>query len=232
MNNQIIYISKKILNSIKNFKFNFETIFFIFDKEMNVLYSKSNFEEKDLSKLIIKESVENNAFILSSLQNTTVKTKNQISGKDFIVISSPIHEIKNKELQGYVGIITTDDSENFKMISEMLAIQLSYELHVQSEKLVIEEIIKTDTLSLITREQQQHAMELRIIKHITQGLKDKEIADNLHISVSTVRNYINKLFEELDITSRSQLICLYYENKLCDILHEVKKIKTDHIEEL
>ncbi|MBR8643763.1 response regulator transcription factor [[Brevibacterium] frigoritolerans] len=173
------------MNSIKNFEFNFETTIFIFDKELKVLYAKSNDENKDLCKLVIEESVENNAFILSSLQNTTVKTKNQISGKDFSVISSPFHEIKNKELQGYVGIFTTDDSENFKMITEMLANQISYELHVYREKLLIEEIIKTDRSSLFTRE--PHNVDLRIIQHITQGLKDKEIADNLHISVSTVR---------------------------------------------
>jgi DNA-binding CsgD family transcriptional regulator len=221
LKNQIIYISKKVLNSIKNFKFNFETTIFIFDKELNVLYSKSNFEHKDICNLVIKESVENNAFVLSSLQNTTVKTKNQISGKYFSVLSSPIHEIKNKELQGYVGIITKDDNGNFEMISEMLANQISYELHVYREKLLIEEIIKTDTSSLITREQ-QHKVDLRIIQNITQGLKDKEIADNLNISVSTVRNHINKLFEELDVASRSQLISLHYENKLHEILHEVK----------
>ncbi|WHX61155.1 response regulator transcription factor [Peribacillus frigoritolerans] len=221
LRNQIIYISKKVLNSIKNFEFNFETTIFIFDEEQNVLYSKSNDEKNDLSKLVLEESVENNAFILSSLQNTTVKTKNQISGKDFSVISSPFHEIKNKELQGYVGIFTTDDSENFKMISEMLANQISYELHVYREKLLIEEIIKTDRSALITKEP-KNKVELRIIQNITQGLKDKEIADNLHISVSTVRNHINKLFEELDVASRSQLISLHYENKLHKILHEVK----------
>lgn len=88
LRNQIIYISKKVLNSIKSFEFNFETTIFIFDKELNVLYAKSNDENQDLCKLVIEESVENNAFILSSLQNTTVKTKNQISGKDFSVISS------------------------------------------------------------------------------------------------------------------------------------------------
>ncbi|MCU6602073.1 LuxR C-terminal-related transcriptional regulator [Peribacillus frigoritolerans] len=220
LRNQIIYISKKVLNSIKNFEFNFETTIFIFDKELNVLYAKSNDENQDLCKLVIEESVENNAFILSSLQNTTVKTKNQISGKDFSVISSPFHEIKNKELHGYVGIFTTDDSENFKMITEMLANQISYELHVYREKLLIEEIIKTDRSSLFTRE--PHNVDLRIIQNITQGLKDKEIADNLHISVSTVRNHINKLFEELDVASRSQLISLHYENKLHEILHEVK----------
>mgnify|MGYP003575565427 FL=1 len=221
LRNQIIYISKKVLNSIKNLEFNFETTIFIYDKELNVLYSKSNDENKDLCKLVIGESVENNAFILSSLQNTTVKTKNQISGKDFSVISSPFHEIKNKELQGYVGIFTTDDSENFKMISGMLANQISYELHVYREKLLIEEIIKTDRSALITKEP-KNKVELRIIQNITQGLKDKEIADNLHISVSTVRNHINKLFEELDVASRSQLISLHYENKLHEILHEVK----------
>ncbi|MFS0762441.1 response regulator transcription factor [Peribacillus phoenicis] len=221
LKNQTIYISKKVLNSIKNFKFNFETTIFIFDKELNVLYSKSNFEHKDICNLVIKESVENNAFVLSSLQNTTVKTKNLISGEDFSVISSPILEIKNKELQGYIGIITKDDNGNFEMISEMLANQISYELHVYREKLSIEEIIKTNTSSIITREQ-QHEVELRIIKNITQGLKDKEIADNLNISVSTVRNYVNKMFEELDVTSRSQLISLYYENKLYEILNEIK----------
>ncbi|MBT2616526.1 MULTISPECIES: response regulator transcription factor [unclassified Bacillus (in: firmicutes)] len=221
LRNQIIYISKKVLNSIKNFEFDFVTTIFIYDKELNVLYSKSNDENKDLCKLVIGESVENNAFILSSLQNTTVKTKNQISGKDFSVIASPFHKIRNKELQGYVGIFTTDDSENFKMISEMLANQISYELHVYREKLLIEEIIKTDRSALITREP-KNKVELRIIQNITQGLKDKEIADNLHISVSTVRNHINKLFEELDVASRSQLISLHYENKLDEILHEVK----------
>ncbi|MEP9405947.1 LuxR C-terminal-related transcriptional regulator [Peribacillus frigoritolerans] len=221
LRNQIIYISKKVLNSIKNFEFNFETTIFIYDKEQNVLYSKSNDEKNDLSKLVLEESVENNAFILSSLQNTTVKTKNQISGKDFSVISTPFHEIKNKELQGYVGIFTTDDSEHFKMISEMLANQISFELHVYREKLLIEEIIKTDRSALITKEP-KNKVELRIIQNITQGLKDKEIADNLHISVSTVRNHINKLFEELDVASRSQLISLHYENKLHEILHEVK----------
>ncbi|MFJ7467126.1 response regulator transcription factor [Peribacillus frigoritolerans] len=221
LRNQIIYISKKVLNSIKNFEFNFETTIFIFDKELNVLYAKSNDENKDLSKLVLEESVENNAFILSSLQNTTVKTNNQISGKDFSVISTPFHEIKNKELQGYVGIFTTDDSENFKMISEILANQISYELHVYREKLLIEEIIKTNRPSLFTREP-KHKVDLRIIQNITQGLKDKEIADNLHISISTVRNHINKLFEELDVSSRSQLISLHYENKLHEILHEVK----------
>ncbi|CAK6477815.1 response regulator transcription factor [Peribacillus castrilensis] len=221
LRNQIIYISKKVLNSIKNFEFNFETTICIFDKELNVLYAKSNDENQDLCKLVIEESVENNAFILSSLQNTTVKTKNKLSGKDFSVISSPFHENKNKELQGYVGIFTTDDSENFKMISEMLANQISYELHVYREKLSIEEIIKTDRSSLFTRES-QHKVDLRIIQNITQGLKDKEIADNLHISVSTVRNHINKLFEELGVSSRSQLISLHYENKLHEILHEVK----------
>lgn len=123
-------------------------------------------------------------------------------------------------MHGYVGIFTTDDSENFKMISEMLANQISYELHVYREKLLIEEIIKTDRSSLFTRE--PHNVDLRIIQNITQGLKDKEIADNLHISVSTVRNHINKLFEELDVASRSQLISLHYENKLHEILHEVK----------
>ncbi|MCY9141585.1 hypothetical protein [Peribacillus frigoritolerans] len=168
LRNQIIYISKKVLNSIKNFEFNFETTIFIFDEEQNVLYSKSNDEKNDLSKLVLEESVENNAFILSTLQNTTVKTKNQISGKDFSVISTPFHEIKNKKLQGYVGIFTTDDSEHFKMISEMLANQISYELHVYREKLLIEEIIKTDRSALITKEP-KNKVELRIIQNITQG---------------------------------------------------------------
>lgn len=58
LRNQIIYISKKVLNSIKNFEFNFETTICIFDKELNVLYAKSNDENQDLCKLVIEESVE------------------------------------------------------------------------------------------------------------------------------------------------------------------------------
>lgn len=55
--------------------------------------------------------------------------------------------------------------------------------------------------------------EYEIIKLVSQGLSNKEIASILFLSEGTVRNYISTILEKLALRDRTQLAIFYY-NKL------------------
>ena len=55
--------------------------------------------------------------------------------------------------------------------------------------------------------------EYEIIKLVSQGLSNKEIASILFLSEGTVRNYISTILEKLSLRDRTQLAIFYY-NKL------------------
>lgn len=46
--------------------------------------------------------------------------------------------------------------------------------------------------------------EVQVIKHIGQGLSNKEISSQLCLSEKTVKNHISRIFSKLDICARSQ----------------------------
>lgn len=48
--------------------------------------------------------------------------------------------------------------------------------------------------------------EIDIVKYIVLGMRDKEIADSLDITESTVKWYIKKIYSKFDVHSRSELI--------------------------
>lgn len=56
--------------------------------------------------------------------------------------------------------------------------------------------------------------EKEIIGCIIQGYKNKEIAHELHLSEGTVRNYISKLLEKLQLKDRTQLAVYAVKNQL------------------
>jgi len=54
--------------------------------------------------------------------------------------------------------------------------------------------------------------EFDIIKLVSDGLNNKEIAETLFLSEGTVRNYISTILEKLELRDRTQLACFYYKN--------------------
>ncbi|QCX33163.1 response regulator transcription factor [Caloramator sp. E03] len=51
-----------------------------------------------------------------------------------------------------------------------------------------------------------------IIKLISEGLSNKEIAEKLYLSEGTVRNYITNLLSKLNLRDRTQLAIFYFKN--------------------
>ncbi len=54
--------------------------------------------------------------------------------------------------------------------------------------------------------------EYEIIKLVSEGLNNKEIASELYLGEGTVRNYISNILEKLELRDRTQLACFYYNN--------------------
>ena len=55
--------------------------------------------------------------------------------------------------------------------------------------------------------------ELTILHSVSEGLSNKEIAEQNFLSEGTVRNYISSILDKLDLRDRTQLAIFYYKNK-------------------
>lgn len=54
--------------------------------------------------------------------------------------------------------------------------------------------------------------EFEIIKLVSDGLNNKEIAAAVYLSEGTIRNYISTILEKLKLRDRTQFACFYYKN--------------------
>lgn len=54
--------------------------------------------------------------------------------------------------------------------------------------------------------------EIELIYCVAQGLNNKEIAEVLHFSEGTIRNYLSSLLEKLNLRDRTQLAIYYYKH--------------------
>lgn len=57
------------------------------------------------------------------------------------------------------------------------------------------------------------ARERDVLELIVAGSSNKEIADTIHLSVGTVRNYVSSLLQFADVRDRTQLVIWYYRNR-------------------
>jgi len=51
--------------------------------------------------------------------------------------------------------------------------------------------------------------EVEVLQALAQGLGYKQIADQLDVSIHTVRNYIRRVYEKLHVRSRTEAVVKY-----------------------
>ncbi|TND07728.1 MAG: protein serine/threonine phosphatase [Bacteroidetes bacterium] len=56
--------------------------------------------------------------------------------------------------------------------------------------------------------------EMETLAYLAKGLTDKEIAEGLYLSVSTVKTHLRSIYQKLSMKSRSEVIALVYQHKL------------------
>lgn len=66
----------------------------------------------------------------------------------------------------------------------------------------------TDRLSAVLTPQ-----EISLVEQVAEGKNNKEIAETLHFSEGTVRNYLSTILEKLGLRDRTQLAVFYYKNR-------------------
>lgn len=59
--------------------------------------------------------------------------------------------------------------------------------------------------------------EIEVLKLITQGLLNKEIADQLCISEKTVKNHVSNIFKKIEVSDRTQAAVYAIKNNIVDI---------------
>lgn len=60
--------------------------------------------------------------------------------------------------------------------------------------------------------QRLNEQEAELIHWVAQGLNNKEIAEQMHFSEGTIRNYLSNLLEKLELRDRTQLAIYYFKN--------------------
>lgn len=61
----------------------------------------------------------------------------------------------------------------------------------------------------ITRERRE-ARELAVIKLVSIGYTDKEIAEELHYSVETVKEMLRDMYERLEVRNRAHMVTVAF----------------------
>ena len=59
--------------------------------------------------------------------------------------------------------------------------------------------------------------ELEVLKLLSVGMFNKEIAEDLSISERTVKNHVSNIFKKLDVTDRTQAAVFAIRNNLVEI---------------
>ncbi len=61
--------------------------------------------------------------------------------------------------------------------------------------------------------------ELEVVNLVARGASNREIARNLHISEATVKTYLTRIFEKLDVTDRTSAVTTALRRRLIDLPH-------------
>lgn len=62
--------------------------------------------------------------------------------------------------------------------------------------------------------------ELDVVRHLCQGATNRRIADELHLSVSTVKGHLERIIEKLEVSDRTQAAIRAIELRLIDLAQE------------
>ncbi|MDA3823872.1 MAG: LuxR C-terminal-related transcriptional regulator, partial [Bacteroidales bacterium] len=120
--------------------------------------------------------------------------------------SSPHHELKNiiqqeAGLKGRYGLL-----QNNTFNAKYCPLPGS---NLQQNIIFLQEDLPSSVLSLVAQLLTDREME--VLVHVDKGMKNKEIASVLNISVNTVKRHLDNIYFKLNVNSRTELISKIYK---------------------
>ena len=130
----------------------------------------------------------------------------QAQGRTESAIRAIIQALTLAEPEGYVRAFTEEGAEMTRLLNRVLtAGRAGAVLH----RISAEYLARLLDASA-ERETSSHAVlserELEILRLISSGLSNQEIADQLVIALSTVKSHVRQIFNKLNVNSRTQVL--------------------------
>ncbi len=123
--------------------------------------------------------------------------------------------------QGAMGVVSKEASAEFllRAIERVNAGELWLTRHATAS--LVSELRRANQLKQpepdLDPAAQLTAREREVIDLVGEGLKNKQIADRLYISETTVRHHLTSILKKLNVSDRLELLVFAYRNKLVSI---------------
>lgn len=145
------------------------------------------------------------------LRKTSTKV---ITNKKSIYLCSPISK-QSGEIIGNL-LLYSLDKLNMELLPFLETLSkylfMKYQLYSIKNELNQEFVNATDMYNLSKKQ-------FQILRFISEGKKDKDICNELHISISTLRKHIDNIFQKTQCTNRTALCGEYYKYIICRSLN-------------
>jgi len=69
--------------------------------------------------------------------------------------------------------------------------------------------------------------ETQVCGWLAQGLTNREIAEHLFLAENTVKTHVGRIMAKLDVSSRAQVVTVFYERALADRCANCPRAKAD-----
>ena len=164
-------------------------------------HGKGNVLTSDVFRCL-KESMERTVvFNLTASNDKTVYQKCVRLGINGLILKEKSADVLFKAIEKvYNGEFWFDRSTMGQTIRQLI-----------NEKQMLDENPKISAHDALTEREKQ------VVNLICKGLKNKEIADKLFITETTVRHHLTSIFEKLALTSRLELVIYAFKHNLVKI---------------
>ena len=145
-------------------------------------------------------------YVKTSKVNTKLLVLSSLRDNDTIV------KINDLDIDGFI-LKSTNSNEFFNAIDGIL----SGKKYIQSELIpiinnyLIKKDMDSEKINLLT------TRELQILKMISHGGKNIEIANKMNISERTVKNHLSHIFEKIEVKDRTQAAVFAIRNNIIEL---------------
>ena len=200
---------------------------------MNILIVSESFIVREYMEQLFKEVLEYSSISIKTKLSKT--TQEELLQTDFVFIDTHNDVLNELKIIDYIKIrnknlkvLVSDRNKNKNTFKKVLAYGIEGYITNTIEKeefiFLLKKVIRgkkayeTDLIDKVVNGRVENKLdnltkrEQDVLREISKGLNNKEIADNLFITESTVKKHVSNIFVKLNIKNRQEAII--YKSKI------------------